>query len=78
MAMGNPASPVLANLVMYYLLEWYVTDRLPLLIPLLKLHVDDSIMAVPGHKVDEILNNSYSPKLMLTEEWENNRTILFL
>lgn len=51
MAMGISASPVLANLVINYLLS-----NIPFEVSLLKLYVDDTIMIIPGDKIDFVLS----------------------
>lgn len=78
-AMGNPASPILANLVMNELITC-VLDTLPFDIPLMKIYVDDSILAVPMNRENEVLQyfNSYHRKIQFTCETENNYKISFL
>ncbi|XP_015118562.1 uncharacterized protein LOC107042164 [Diachasma alloeum] len=52
-SMGNPASPVLAGIVMdYVILE--VLEKLPCNIPWLKLYVDDTVLPVPEDSIDMI------------------------
>ena len=79
MAMGNPASPVLANFVMYDLLNWVVA-KLPFHPPLLKLYVDDIIMAVPHDQVESVLStfNHYHQRLQFTYEKETDCKLPFL
>lgn len=78
-AMGNPASPVLANLVMNELIT-EVVATLPFKLPFIKLYVDDTICACPGDKVDELLKmfNSYHHKLKFTIELEKDNKLPFL
>ena len=78
-AMGNPASPVLANLIMNDLIT-RILNKLPFLLTFLKLYVDDTILACPKNKIDLLLNffNGYHDKLKFTIEQENNNSIPFL
>lgn len=77
--MGNPASPIIANIVMNNILSSLVS-KLSFPIPLLKLYVDDTIMTIPKSKVDLVLTNlnSFHPKLKFTYEIEENSQITFL
>lgn len=78
-AMGNPASPVLANLVMNHLFN-KVVKTLPFNIPFLFVYVDDTVLAAPKGQLDLLLNsfNSFHPSLRFTMETENNNKISFL
>lgn len=78
-AMGNPLSPLLANLVMNDLIDTCV-QKIHFDIPLLQLYVDDTILAIPKDAHDVILDcfNNYHMKLKFTIERENNKTIPFL
>ncbi|VEN48904.1 unnamed protein product [Callosobruchus maculatus] len=72
-AMGNPCSPVLANLVMEELIHTII-QSLDFEVPLIKLYVDDTILAIPADKVEHVLNrfNSYHQKIQFTIEYENS------
>lgn len=78
-AMGNPASPALANLVVNDVMEEVMRD-LPFEIKLLKIYVDDSIAAVPQDCIGMMLDlfNSYHRKIQFTMEVEVERSIPFL
>ncbi|KAI4474203.1 hypothetical protein M0804_014966 [Polistes exclamans] len=59
--MGNPASPVLTNLVMNYILK-KIEGTLPFPVPFLKVHVDDIFTAIPKDGIDLVLktlNSNY-------------------
>lgn len=78
-AMGNPASPIFASLVMEHLLDSVIV-QLNFPIPLIKIYVDDNIIAVPDsmkHYVLETFNN-FNPKIQFTAEYENNNSLPFL
>ncbi|XP_044749184.1 uncharacterized protein LOC123309940 [Coccinella septempunctata] len=78
-AMGNPASPTIANMVMHYVISKCV-KKLTFIIPILKLYVDDTFMAVPYDKVDELINtfNSFHKRIQFTLEKETQNRISFL
>ncbi|XP_057340580.1 uncharacterized protein LOC130677745 [Microplitis mediator] len=78
-AMGNPASPSLANLVMNHVLK-KVVEIVPFRIAFLKLYVDDTLLAVPVSEVDDLLGwfNSIHPKIQFTMEKEVDNTLAFL
>ncbi|XP_045483540.1 uncharacterized protein LOC123688859 [Harmonia axyridis] len=78
-AMGNPASPTLANIVMNYLISKCV-KKLSFVIPVLKLYVDDTFIAVPNDKIDEFLEtfNAFHPRIQFTLEKEVDNSIAFL
>lgn len=78
-AMGNPASPSLANLVMNHVLR-KVLEIVPFKIAFLKLYVDDTLLAVPESEVDGLLGwfNSIHPKIQFTMEKEVDNTLAFL
>ncbi|XP_044757531.1 uncharacterized protein LOC123315760 [Coccinella septempunctata] len=77
--MGNPASPIFAEIIMNALLL-YVCSQVDFLIPFLYIYVDDIIMAIPGDKIQVMLElfNSFHQDLRFTYEVENNGTIPFL
>lgn len=77
--MGNPASPSLANIVMNFLINNFL-KKITYDIPFIKIYVDDTSLAVPKSKKNEILLlfNSFNNKLQFTMESENNRKISFL
>lgn len=78
-AMGNPASPVLSNLVMNDLIN-FCLNKLPFKVDFLKVYVDDTILAVPKTEVSEVMKvfNSYHHKLKFTCELEQNNSLAFL
>lgn len=78
-AMGNPASPSLANLVMNHILK-KVLEVVPFRIAFLKLYVDDTLLAVPESEVDGLLGwfNSIHPKIQFTMEKEVSNMLAFL
>ncbi|CAD6225600.1 GSCOCG00011838001-RA-CDS, partial [Cotesia congregata] len=78
-SMGNPASPVLANLVMDYVL-WKIVDSLPFHVPFLKLYMDDTLLAMPGDEVDGLLDhfNRFHEKIQFTMEREQDGELAFL
>jgi hypothetical protein len=79
LAMGQPYSPVIANLVVEILLE-EVIEKLDFEIPFLKIYVDDIITAVPIDLVEYTVNifNGYNPRLQFTSECEENSRLAFL
>ncbi|XP_046588309.1 uncharacterized protein LOC124293079 isoform X2 [Neodiprion lecontei] len=78
-SMGNPASPVLANIVMNYVLQQIITV-LPFNIAFIKLYVDDTIAAVPETELNRVLElfNSFEENIQFTMEVEQNGCIPFL
>ncbi|XP_044747193.1 uncharacterized protein LOC123308546 [Coccinella septempunctata] len=78
-AMGNPASPSLANFIMTYLIE-KVLQKLKFIVVFIKLYVDDTITAIPSDKADELLSefNSYHPRIKFTIEKEKDGELPFL
>lgn len=78
-AMGNPSSPILAEFVMDYIIGESL-KKINVPIPFIQYYVDDTILAVPYYKVDEIVNifNSIHPKIQFTVEQETNNSIPFL
>ncbi|CAD6237768.1 GSCOCG00008333001-RA-CDS, partial [Cotesia congregata] len=78
-SMGNPASPVLANLVMDYVLR-KIVDSLPFHVPFLKFYVNDTLLAVPGDEVDGLLDhfNKFHEKIQFTMEREQDGELAFL
>lgn len=77
--MGNPASPILANLVMNDILN-LAMSKATFEIPLLFCYVDDIIMAVQRDKVNDILCcfNSINDNIQFTLELESAGRINFL
>ncbi|KAI4476761.1 hypothetical protein M0804_013305 [Polistes exclamans] len=77
--MGNPASPVLANIVMSYILK-KVEGMLPFKVPFLKVYVDDIVTAIPKDGIEVTIKtfNSVNKKIQFTIEVENNKTLPFL
>lgn len=78
-AMGNPASPILAELIMNNLIK-FVLLSLDFFIPFIFVYVDDIIMAVPRDKIEIVLRifNSFHCDLQFTHEIEENGRIPFL
>ncbi|XP_045451602.1 uncharacterized protein LOC123667071 isoform X1 [Melitaea cinxia] len=78
-SMGNPASPVIANIVMNYAIS-KILESLPFEVPFIKLYVDDTVAAVPESEVDNILNlfNRFNEDIQFTLEIEQNNRISFL
>ncbi|KAI4489735.1 hypothetical protein M0804_003917 [Polistes exclamans] len=78
-SMGNPASPVLANIVMNYILK-KVEGKLPFQVPFLKVYVDDIVTAIPKDRIEVTIKtfNSVNKKIQFTIEVENNKTLPFL
>ncbi|XP_044577776.1 uncharacterized protein LOC123260626 [Cotesia glomerata] len=78
-SMGCPSSSALANLVMFYILK-RVLNKLPFLVPFLKLYVDDTLLAVPETEVDRVLSffNREQQKIQFTMEREVEGKIAFL
>lgn len=77
--MGNPANPIIANFIMKYLLK-SLKMKVNFNISLLKLYVDDTILAIPKTEIATVLEllNSFYKNLQFTYELENNKTIRFL
>ncbi|KAI4476482.1 hypothetical protein M0804_013553 [Polistes exclamans] len=77
--MGNPASPILANLVVNHELK-KIEGNLPFAVPFLKVYVDDIIPALPKDGIEVVLKtfNMINEKIQLTIEIENNGTLLFV
>lgn len=77
--MGDPLSPILANLVMNHIAT-SVVSTLDFTLPFLYIYVDDTITCVPTDKIDYITNkfNSINPYLQFTYETEINHCIPFL
>lgn len=78
-SMGNPASPILANIVMDHILKKTI-KLLPFPVPFLKVYVDDTILSIPKDKVDIILDifNSVNKKIQFTMEIEKDNMLPFL
>ncbi|KAI4476134.1 hypothetical protein M0804_013841 [Polistes exclamans] len=68
-SMGNPASPVLANIVMNYILK-KVEGKLPFQVPFLKVYVDDIVTAIPKDRIEVTIKtfNSVNKKIQFTIE----------
>ncbi|KAI4476638.1 hypothetical protein M0804_013417 [Polistes exclamans] len=77
--MGNPASPVLANPVMNYILKKF-KGRSLFFVPFLKVYVDNVVTAIPTDGMDQTLKtlNSINNKIQFTMEVENKETLFFL
>lgn len=78
-AMGNPASPILANLVMNHLVT-EVLKELPFDIPFIYVYVDDTVLSAPRDQLNTLLEtfNSFHPSLQFTMEIEKEEKICFL
>ncbi|XP_044755871.1 uncharacterized protein LOC123314576 [Coccinella septempunctata] len=78
-AMGNPASPILANLVVNEVI-FVVLNTLSFRVEFLKLYVDDTIAAIPKNATSELLDkfNGFHHKLKFTMELEVDQKINFL
>lgn len=77
--MGNPLSPIIANLVMEDLLD-RCTEAVGFEIPILKKYVDDLFLAIPQDKVDEVKDifNEQEASLQFTVESEQEHRLPFL
>lgn len=78
-AMGNPASPSIANIVMNYLIK-HTIKKLNFIIPVLKIYVDDLVLAVPKNKIEFVVScfNNFNSKLKFTVEIEKHNMLPFL
>ena len=78
-AMGNPASPAFANLLMNELINT-VLHSLSFDLSFIKLYVDDTLLACPVDKVTQLLDkfNRFHPKIKFTIEVESDGKIPFL
>ncbi|XP_062701697.1 uncharacterized protein LOC134285243 [Aedes albopictus] len=78
-AMGNPLSPMIADLVMEDILDQAV-EAVPFPIPYLKKYVDDLFLALPGDKIEMVqeIFNSQDENLQFTVEREQNNRLPFL
>lgn len=78
-AMGNPASPVLANLVIEYVFK-HVINSLPFIAFFGLYYVDDSLFAIPKDKCSLILDkfNNFDRNIQFTMEVENDGKLPFL
>lgn len=78
-AMGNPCSPILANIVMNELLLDTI-HKLPFTLPFMFCYVDDLLTAIKVDSVELVLNtfNNFSPHLQFTVEKEQDKSIPFL
>ncbi|XP_015120513.1 uncharacterized protein LOC107043495 [Diachasma alloeum] len=77
--MGNPASTGLAGLVMNHVVS-KVIGELPFVVPWIKVDVDDTILAVPKDRVEEVRErfNSVHDRIQFTVEQETNNVLCFL
>ncbi|KAI4484546.1 hypothetical protein M0804_007112 [Polistes exclamans] len=77
--MGNPASPILANIVMRFILKM-VEGMLHFYVPFLKVYVDDIVTAIQKDGIALTIKtfNSVNKKIQLTIKVENNKTLPFL
>ena len=77
--MGNPLSPVLADMVLEGLLDT-VTAQMDFKPPVLRKYVDDFILAIPLNKLKYVhdMFNSYDKHIQFTYELEENRRLPYL
>lgn len=77
--MGDPISPILANMVMNYIAV-EVVKKLNFELPFLFIYVDDTLTALPNDDINTVLNifNSINPSLSFTIEKEKDKAIPFL
>lgn len=78
-AMGDPASPTIANTVMEEVLQEFIS-KLNFLIPFLLLFVDDACTCVPENELENCIQvlNSINPNIQFTYEVEENGQLPFL
>lgn len=78
-AMGNPASPVLANLVVEYVFK-KVINNLPFIVFFGFYYVDDSLFAIPKDKGPILLEkfNNFHSSIQFTIEYEKEGRLPFL
>ncbi|XP_062704389.1 uncharacterized protein LOC134286739 [Aedes albopictus] len=78
-AMGNPLSPIIADLVMETLLD-SVTKTIKFPIPVIKKHVDDLMLAIPKDEIETVKNtfNQYHQKIQFTVEVEKDGKLPYL
>lgn len=79
LAMGNPLSPIIADIVMSELQNNCI-EKLSFDLPFFKRYVDDIITMVPEGKEGETLNvfNSYNKNIQFTMEQQVDNSITFL
>ncbi|KAI4476544.1 hypothetical protein M0804_013523 [Polistes exclamans] len=77
-SMGNPASPLLANIVMNYILK-KLEGMLPFQVPFLKVYMDDIVTATPKDEIKLTIKtlNSVNKKIQFPIKVENNKTLSF-
>lgn len=77
--MGSNLSPIIARLVMDYVLD-KILSTLPFEIPFIKKYVDDIICSIPTDMVDFTLRhfNGYNEHIQFTIETETNNSVPFL
>ncbi|KAI4476528.1 hypothetical protein M0804_013507 [Polistes exclamans] len=77
-SMGNPASPVLANIVMNYIPK-KIEGMLPFQVPFIKVYVVDIVTAIPKDGIELKIKtfNSVNKKIQFTIEVKNNKTLSF-
>ncbi|XP_062711982.1 uncharacterized protein LOC134289701 [Aedes albopictus] len=78
-AMGNPLSPIIADLVMETLLD-SVTKKIKFPIPVIKKYVDDLMLAIPKGEIETVRNefNQYHEKIQFTVEVEQDGKLPYL
>jgi hypothetical protein len=77
--MGDPLSPILADLVMNFIAT-EVISKISFELQFLFIYVDDTLTAIPSDSVDLVLGifNSINPSLQFTIELETDKCIPFL
>ncbi|XP_062538225.1 uncharacterized protein LOC134206513 [Armigeres subalbatus] len=78
-AMGNPLSPIAADLVMETLLNT-VLENMGFRLPFIRKYVDDLVTAIPLEKLKQLLDafNSYDIHIQFTHELEMNNRLPYL
>lgn len=78
-AMGNPLSPIIADLVMEDILDEAIS-KTSCVIPFIKKYVDDLFLVLPPDKVQDVVNtfNEVNQNIQFTLEMEEGRRLPFL
>ena len=72
-SMGNPSSPVMANIVMNHILT-EVERNLQFKLEILKIYVDDTLIAVPKNKTQELLETFSNYIIKSNSQWNAKLT----
>lgn len=77
--MGSPLSPIVADIVLQDI-ENKALYKIGIKLPIYYRYVDDILLAIPKHLVNNIVDifNSYHSRIQFTYELEDNRSINFL